>query len=104
MINVNWTLKAQVSLDGIYDYIHQDAPFYAERFVQQLIDSADRLETFPLSGRVVPEAEREDIREVIFQSYRIIYWIISDNRIDILAVLHASRDLANPKNQPWEVH
>lgn len=104
MTKVNWTLKAQASLDSIYEYIHQDAPFYAERFVQQLIDSADRLETFPLSGRLVPEVEREDIREIIFQSYRIIYWIANDNQIDIIAVLHAARDLTNPKNQPWETH
>jgi len=104
MTSVNWTLKAQTALDGIYNYIHQDAPLYADRFVQQIIDSADRLEAFPLSGRTVPEAGREDIREIIFQSYRIIYWVISLERIDILAVLHGSRDLSNPNQQPWNFH
>ena len=104
MTSVNWTLKAQSALDGIYNYIHQDAPFYAERFVQHIIESADRLEDFPLSGRVVPEAERDDIREIIFQSYRIIYWVINSERIDILTVLHGSRDLTNPEHQPWNSH
>jgi toxin ParE1/3/4 len=55
MVSVNWTLKAQTALDSIYDYIQQEAPYYAERVVQQIIDSADRLDTFPLSGRVVPD-------------------------------------------------
>lgn len=104
MTSVNWTLKAQTALDGIYNYIHQDAPLYAERFVQQIIDSTDRLEAFPLSGRVVPEATREDIREIIFQSYRIIYWVISIERIDILTILHGSRDLTNPEHQLWNSH
>lgn len=104
MASVNWTLKAQTALDSIYDYIHQDAPFYAERFVQQLIESADRLDQFPLIGRVVPEANRDDIREVIFQSYRIIYWVVSEERIDIITVLHGSRDLTNPENQLWDAH
>lgn len=104
MASVNWTLKAQAALDSIYDYIHQDAPYYAERVVQQIIASADRLVAFPLSGRVVPEAGRDDIREVIFQSYRIIYWVINEDRIDILTVLHGSRDLTNPELQPWDMH
>lgn len=104
MISVNWTLRAQAALDAIYNYIHQDAPIYAERFVQQIIDSADRLEAFPLSGRVVPEAEREDVREVIFQSYRIIYWLVNEKQIDIITVIHASRDLTNPENQLWDMH
>lgn len=104
MTSVNWTLKAQAALDSIYDYIHQDAPYYAERVAQQIIESADRLDAFPLSGRVVPEAGREDIRELIFQSYRIIYWVINEDRIDILTVLHSRRDLTNPELQPWDMH
>jgi toxin ParE1/3/4 len=104
MTSVNWTLKALTSLDNIYDYIHQEAPYYAQRVVQQIIESVDRLDAFPLSGRFVPEAEREDIREVIFQSYRIIYWVVSEHRIDILTVLHGSRDLTNPEHQPWGSH
>ncbi len=104
MTSVNWTLKAQAALDNIYDYIYQEAPYYAQRVVQHIIESANRLDAFPLSGRVVPEAERDDIREVIFQNYRVIYWVMDKDRIDILTVLHGSRDLTNPENQPWDIH
>ena len=48
MAIVNWTLKAQAALDSIYDYIHQDAPYYAGSFVQQIVDAVDTIETFPL--------------------------------------------------------
>jgi plasmid stabilization system protein ParE len=30
---------------------------------------------------------------VIYQQYRIVYWVINEERIDILHVLHGSRDL-----------
>jgi toxin ParE1/3/4 len=101
MAIVNWTLKAQAALDNIYDYIHLDAPYYAGNFVQQIVDAADTLEIFPLGGRAVPEAEQNDIREIIYKNYRIIYRVISEEHLDVLTVLPDRVDLADPKNQPW---
>jgi plasmid stabilization system protein ParE len=46
----------------------------------------------PLSGRVVPELERDDIREVFLRSYRIIYRVADDN-IRILTVFEGHRRL-----------
>jgi len=45
-------------------------------------------------GRVVPEFQREHLREVIFENYRIIYSIEPD-AVYILTVLHASMDVAS---------
>jgi addiction module RelE/StbE family toxin len=98
---VNWTEPALNALDGIDEYISRDAPVYAQHFIEQLMASVDRLEIFPLSGRTVPEAERDDIREIIFQHYRIIYWVISDEQIDIIGVVRVSRDLSDRGIQPW---
>jgi len=50
----------------------------------------------------VPEFQRHDIREVIYQQYRIIYWVLSDEQIDIISVVHGSRDLGQISNAPWE--
>jgi addiction module RelE/StbE family toxin len=102
MASVDWTRRAESALDGIYDYLNREAPFYAEHIVQQIIGSVDRLEDHPLSGRKVPEAERDDIREVLFRDYRIIYWVVSDNQVDIIGVIHGRRDLTKSDNQPWE--
>lgn len=101
-VRLNWTAPALYALEGIYDYISRDAPLYAQNFVQQLMASVDRLEQHPLSGRVVPELERDDVREVIFQHYRIIYWVISDTQIEIISVVHGSRDLNRISNVPWD--
>jgi len=103
-MQVNWTAPALDDLDGIFEFIARDAPSYAQSFVQKIMESTERLEDFPLSGRPAPEAKNDEIREVIFQGYRILYWIVNNDRIDIIAVVHGSRDLSNPANQPWEIH
>ena len=61
-------------MEGIQIYIAKDSGFYARQFIERIFEVAKNLETFPELGRKVPEAEdREDIRELIFQGYRIIY-------------------------------
>jgi len=45
-----------------------------------------------MSGRAVPEFHVGQLREVFDYPYRIIYRIRPD-RIDIIAVVHMSRDL-----------
>jgi len=54
------------------------------------------LRGFPNLGRSVPEADREDIREIIFQGYRIIYQTTADHLL-VLTVLHGSRDLSGDR-------
>jgi plasmid stabilization system protein ParE len=52
------------------------------------------LADFPKIGRTVPEAAgREDVRELIFQGYRIIY-LTQPKRVFIVTIIHGSRDLA----------
>ncbi len=88
-----WSAPALAHLDAIRHYIEQDSsPPYAERFVQRLVLAPERLKSFPLSGRVVPESDGRH-REVIERPYRVIYRVQCDE-IYIVAVIHGSRDLA----------
>ncbi len=100
---VNWSDLALDDLEDIKHYISKDSPFYAREFIELIFTTAERLVDFPLSGREVPEAEDKSIREVIVQSYRVMYRV-EPNCVLMLAVIHGSRDLTNPKNQPWETH
>ena len=59
-----------------------------------------RLQSFPHSGRTIPDAENNSLREIIVQGYRLMYRIEAE-RVLILAVMHGSRDFSNPNNQPW---
>lgn len=96
-----WTDPSIEDLRSIRDYIARDSEHYAAEFVGQIILSADKLLEFPRLGRVVPEAQDENIRELLYQNYRIIYRIAGDH-IEILTVVHGSRDLTRGK-PPWEI-
>lgn len=78
-------------------------PYYAELFIDRLIiDATDKLEDHPRIGPRVPETDqRDDIRELIVQGYRIIY-LVADEEIQILTVIHGGRDLVWREDKPWE--
>jgi plasmid stabilization system protein ParE len=93
-MELNWTEPALVDLDDIYQFIADDSPENASGFILRLVDSVTRLQTQPHSGRFVPEAGDTAIREIVYQNYRILYWIPNEARVDVLAVVHASREMS----------
>jgi len=92
-----------ISTIDLYDYIARDVPYYAEQYVDRLIEAVGALQDHPRLGRRVPEAEdREDVRELLFQGYRVIY-LVGPEQVYILTVVHGSRDLAGQVAKPWEI-
>jgi plasmid stabilization system protein ParE len=89
---VKWTNHALAQLRHIHNYIAQDSPIYAKRVSDALVRKTFLLDELPRMGRVVPELNEENVREVSLYSYRILY-DIKTNRIDILAVIHKRREL-----------
>ena len=92
MAKVIWTEPALTDVQEIIEYISKDSPIYAERVGVHVIEAPRRLELFPFSGRVVPEFNDDNIRELIYGSYRIIYLVCPDICY-VLSVVHASRDI-----------
>jgi toxin ParE1/3/4 len=80
MGKITWTEKASRNLHDIYEYISRDSEIYAARFVKSLIKSPKRLKDMPYSGRIVPEFENENFREVIYRNYRIVYRLVGKNK------------------------
>ncbi len=101
-MELEWTDPALDDLEAIRDYIGRDSPYYSKRFIERIFDAAERLLDYPQMGRLVPEAGRDDVRELIFQGYRIIYRT-KPNRVQVLTVIHGSRDLAGKITKPWDV-
>ncbi len=67
-MKIEWTEPAISDLDGIRDYIGRDSEYYASRFIGRIIEAVERLVYFPEMGRRVPEAEEENVRELLFQN------------------------------------
>lgn len=76
----------------MHEYISLDSKRYADRFVEKLMNRVDQLESYPKSGRVVPEFNVEAIRELIEGNYRIIYKTTT-SQVAIIRVHHAARQL-----------
>ena len=91
-MRVHWTDTAVEHLRAIHEYIARDSPQYALRIVDRLTRRSQQIGAFPMSGRVVPEFELEQIREVLEGPYRIIYYIKPD-QVDVLAVVHAAQEV-----------
>ena len=78
-------------LEGIVRFIGKDNPPAAARFGGKLIASVRNLANFPRMGRVVPELNDEDIREIIFKPYRIFYRVKDGARvIEVIRFWHAA--------------
>ena len=89
---VTWTNSARSDLHKIYAYIADYSRYYAQKVKNDILDLSETLANFPNKGRVVPEADRSEIREVLIYSYRVIYKVKAQN-ILVLMVLHSRRDL-----------
>lgn len=102
-MKIEWTEPALSDLEGIRKYIGRDSEYYASRFIERIIAAVERLEIFPDMGRRVPEAEGGDnIRELLFQNYRIMYRV-ELQRILLLTIIHAARDISLKEPKPWDV-
>jgi len=92
LASVTWTDPALDDLRETCEFIGRDSPRVAEIFASRAFIVTDRLGMFPSSGRVVPEHGREDIREIIFGNYRIIYHVLPDE-VEVIAFVHGARDI-----------
>jgi toxin ParE1/3/4 len=87
-----WSCQARDDLRDIVTFIAAKNPLVAESFGFRLMAKVDLLEQFPQFGRVVPEEEDENIREIILHPYRIIYLVLAENRaVAIARVWHGAR-------------
>jgi plasmid stabilization system protein ParE len=76
----------------IAKYIALDNPSAAKMWVETLFDRVELLKSSPQSGRAVPETRSDDIRELHYGNYRIIYRL-EEKWISILTVRHGKQIL-----------
>ena len=91
-MKIIWPPLAIERASEISEYIAQDNPTAAANWVETLFDKVNILKSSPKSGRIVPETQRDDIREIIYGNYRIIYAVIK-NKVCILTIRHGRQIL-----------
>ena len=93
MAQIIWTEMAVEDLNNIAEYIAKDSEYYATDFVKRVIIEIEKLEHFPLLGRTVPEEDNDNLREIIYHNYRLVYKL-DDDKIFISIISHGSYDLS----------
>lgn len=91
MIELIWSPRAIADLEEIRAYIAADAPAWADLTVRRLVASVDRLREYLDSGRMVPERQSPELREVLSGKFRIVYRRKPDV-VEIATVFRGSKD------------
>lgn len=99
-MEITWSPDSLDRLDDISDFIAKDSRERAEAFVERLIESVDRLKTFPASGVITPE--HPAFRHVVVQGYRIIYRLCSD-KVEIVTVVGPGQLFTEPLLSPAKI-
>ncbi len=92
MSRIHWTPQASNDLDGIHEYVSRDSPAAATTLVVRLLTAIDQLESYPRSGRTVPEFNNPVIRELVWGSSRVVYRLW-ERDVQLLRIHHAARPL-----------
>ncbi|HHE74221.1 MAG TPA: type II toxin-antitoxin system RelE/ParE family toxin [Desulfobacteraceae bacterium] len=91
-MRIIWSPLAVDRASEIADYIAQDKPSAAEKWIDTVFSKVEQLKSSPEIGRIVPEIKDSQFRELIYGNYRIIYRI-ETKQISILTIRHGKQIL-----------
>ena len=91
-MKIIWSPLAIDRASEIAEYIAQDKPSAAEKWINTVFSKVGQLKSSPEIGRVVPEIRNDKFRELIYGNYRIIYRI-EKTQISILTIRHGKQIL-----------
>lgn len=70
---IKWSPRAAFQFEDICNYIAKDSKYYASLFAKRVNAIVKVIPQFPEAGRIVPEYGNENLRERLYENYRIIY-------------------------------
>lgn len=85
------TPDAEEDIREIYEYLSEYSINVALLQIDRFLDFFERLKEFPRMGNVIDKLRNERLREFYIGTYRVAYYIVSDDQIDILRVHHSAR-------------
>lgn len=91
-MKVIWSPLAIDRASEIAEYIALDKPAAAEKWITTIFSKVEQLASSPEIGRVVPEIEDEQFRELIYSNYRIVYRI-EKKQVSILTIRYGKQIL-----------
>ena len=86
-MRVQWSDRARRQIREIFEYIARDRPRAADDLLEAFLGRVDLLTEFPEQGKLWGDGARPDVREIIFESHRIVYRVGLED-LSILSVRH----------------
>ena len=93
MARLRWSLQAAQDLEEICDFLAHDSEQYASVFAQRVMAIIESIPANPRLGSMVPEYNRDDLRERLFHNYRIIYRL-RGQAVEMVTITHGARLLS----------
>ena len=93
---VVWTEQARQMPDDAVSYVARDSRPAAERLLIQALEAASSLNVHSERGRVVPEFDRSNVRQLLVQRYRLLYEV-RPAEVYVLAFVHGARDMTGQR-------
>ena len=94
MTELIWSPQALGDVEEIRAYIALDSRSYAELTAQRIMAAVERLKAFPDSGRLVPERQSPEVRDVVAGRFRIVYRRKA-HVVEIVTVFRGSREFTD---------
>ncbi len=91
MTELIWSPQALADVEEIRAHIARDSRSYADLTAQRVLAAVERLRAFSDSGRMVPERQSPEVREVIAGRFRIVYRRKA-HVVEIVTVFRGSRE------------
>jgi len=91
---IRWSPRAASNFEDICNYIAKDSPYYASLFAKKVNVVIKAIPQFPKAGRIVPEYGNENLREKIYENYRIVYRLKGEI-VEIVVICHGAKQLEN---------
>jgi toxin ParE1/3/4 len=91
---VIWAPSACLDMRELASYIAESRPKASANFVKNIFRTVKHLSDFPNAGRVVPEFNDSNIREVVRKPCRIVYRVKPEEHIvEIVRIWHSARGI-----------
>jgi toxin ParE1/3/4 len=97
MAKTTWPVQAIDDLSEIEDYLALSSKSHAVLVIDAILEAVELLEQHPRLGRIVPEMNLPDLREIIIKQFRIVYYLTFRDEIEIVTIRHSSRPFGETK-------
>ena len=95
-ITITFAESAVQDLETIREYYQeQEVPEVGERFIEEIISSVEDLVIHPERGRMVPEFNTPQLRELIHPPFRVVYRRYKE-KISVVRVWRSERLMRIP--------